>query len=337
MLKEEAVESKVQLCCCGCGGDASVSHNVCRECRQVSVFINLSVMLMFMLFYRGRLTSSLLCGIEFIIEGCINTAICKRCNESKQVQLLVRTEIVNSNELNCIFFTAKVPQQTVCVRGIDILFTMCPPHEQLNRTQTLLFTCIWNEDPHTELMYHFTQYAGFQSRSKSYIMFMQYQSKANTKKIITILTILLTPCSKLNLMVIDESDNVFIWDSKAITDNLSESVVLKNVGSLLCEELCRKKQYFITNFGPYGQVSDKNGLRPWKFISGIGIPVETKNFDNSPPYVYNGNKIKIDNQINESFSYYTDLNGFSVGCILQYAGFTSCVDRFVFAGVISET
>ena len=54
---------------------------------------------------------------------------------------------------------------------------------------------------------------------------MQYQSKANTKKIITILTILLTPCSKLNLM--DESDNVFIWDSKAIIDNLSESVVLR--------------------------------------------------------------------------------------------------------------
>jgi len=249
LFKEKAVESKVQLCCCGCGGDASVSHNVCRECRQVSVFfINLNVMLMFMPFYRGRLTSSLLCGIEFIIEGCINTAICKRCNESKQVQLLVRTEIVNSNELNSIFFTAKVSQQTVCVRGIDILFTMCPQHEQQNRTQTLLFTCIWNEEPHTELMYHFKQYGGFQSRSKSYMMFMQYQSKANTKQIITILTILLTPCSKLNLMVIDESDNVFIWDSKAITDNLSERVVLKKRWLVVVRRVMQEKTIFYYKF-----------------------------------------------------------------------------------------
>ena len=88
---------------------------------------------------------------------------------------------------------------------------------------------------------------------------MQYQSKANTKKFITILTILLTPCSKLNLMVIDESDNVFIWDSKAIIDNLSESVVLKNVGSLLCEELCRKNNILLQILGLLGKCLLKMG------------------------------------------------------------------------------
>ena len=103
------------------------------------------------------------CGTEHNGEGFNSTALCGKCNtielpnanasiDSVEVEIL--DSFVDRETIIVPFFVGKVHQQTIRVIGADIIFTLCPPHPDIARAS--LYICIWNEEPISKLIHHYT-------------------------------------------------------------------------------------------------------------------------------------------------------------------------------------